>query len=320
MRSVLITGGCGFIGSNLINHLLQVRSDLRVINLDKLDYCANRNNIAEEYRQDHSRYILFPGNVCDSSLVSNLLEIYQIEVVIHLAAQSHVDNSFCNSIQFTKDNILGTHNLLECVKKYGKLYKFIHMSTDEVYGDFTLKRGDRTLNPTNPYAATKASCELLVESYAKSFRLPTVIVRSNNVFGPHQHWEKLIPRFIKLLTQGKKCTIQGTGEQKRTFVFVDDVCRALELVMDEGKLYEIYEIGTEDEYSVLEIADMLIKEIIGNSSVDYLEFIVDRDFNDFRYQVNVEKLTQLGWKPERNFNDNLKRTIGWYLDFFSSEH
>lgn len=317
MKHVLITGGCGFIGSNLINYLLKYRGDkLKIINVDKLDYCSNIKNIDHP---EHPNYVFIPGNICDMDLMTNILKIYKIDVVLHLAAQSHVDNSFSNSLEFTRDNIVGTHTLLECAKKYGQLEKFIFMSTDEVHGDYTLKTSE-ALNPTNPYAATKASCELLVGSYAKSFKLPTIIVRSNNVFGPRQYHEKLIPKFIHLLNQNKKCTIQGKGDQKRTFIYTEQVCEALEMIMDYGELYEVYEMGSYDEYSVLDITSLLVKKIIGKDAKveDWIEFIQDRDFNDFRYHVNTEKLEKLGWKPKHNFLQYLDKTIEWYLQHFSN--
>lgn len=311
MKNLLITGGCGFIASNLINYLSK-SGQYNIVNIDKMSYCANINNVEIE---DQSKYTLIPGNICDPDLVLNLLKIHQIDVILHLAAQSHVDNSFGNSLQFTKDNIVGTHNLLECSKKYGKLQKFIYMSTDEVEGDFNLKEGGKMLNPTNPYAATKAASELLVESYAKSFKLPTTIIRSNNVYGPRQYWEKLIPRFIVLLEQGKKLTIQGDGNQTRTFVYVEDVCRAIELVMEKGELYQIYSIGTDNEYSVRDIAEILIRKIHGIENVNldvWITFIKDRDFNDSRYVVDPSKLVNLGWSETGTFEENLSKTVTWY--------
>lgn len=320
-QNLLVTGGCGFIASNLINYFFtQYPGQFKIINLDKMDYCANINNILPNI-QSNPDYVLVPGNCCSSDLVSNLLSIHKIDIILHLAAQSHVDHSFGNSIQFTKDNILATHNLLECSKKYGKLSKFIYMSTDEVQGDFNLREGGKTLNPTNPYAATKASCELIVESYAKSFKLPTIIVRSNNVYGPRQFWEKLIPRFITLLSQNKKLTIQGSGEQKRVFVHVHDVCTALDCIMRNGELFQIYSIGTDDEFSVLEISKMLISHIKNinfdlNWSKDdltlWIDYVQDRDFNDSRYYVNTDKLRELGWTPSKSFNLGLKDTVEWY--------
>lgn len=317
MINILITGGCGFIGSNLINHLLKTRGDtIKIINIDRLDYCSNLDNIINP---NHPNYVFIPGNICDMDLIGNVLKIYQIEIVLHLAAQSHVDNSFGNSLAFTKDNIVGTHTLLECAKKYGKLTKFIYMSTDEVCGDYSLndhETPNAVLNPTNPYAATKASCELLVGSYAKSFKLPTIILRSNNVFGPNQYHEKLIPKFLCMLYRGEKCTIQGSGNQKRTFIHTSDVCQAIELVMDKGKLNEIYEMGSQDEYSVLEITQLLLKKLHGEGEQleNWITSVVDRDFNDFRYHVNTQKLEQLGWQPGHDFPNKLNQTIEWYLD------
>lgn len=314
MRKILLTGGCGFIGSNLINHLIKDQHNY-IVNLDKIDYCSNIENV-KITEEDRKRYVLIPGNCCDIDLVTNLLKIYKIDIVLHLAAQSHVDNSFGNSLSFTRDNILGTHTLLECAKKYGKLQKFIYMSTDEVLGDSTLKKKG-PLNPTNPYAATKASCELLVRSYSISFKLPTIIVRSNNVFGPRQHKEKLIPRFIDLLVNNQKLTIQGSGLQKRTFVHVDDVCRAYDLIMTRGELNEVYEIGTHNEFTVLEIGSLILNKIKKTEKIEnWLEFIQDRDFNDFRYQVDTSKLEELGWKlPSiEKFTEDLKNTIEWYLE------
>ena len=312
MKRILITGGCGFIGSNLVNYLIK-NPNLFIVNLDKIDYCSSLENL-DIPPECLNRYVLIPGNCCDIDLVSNILTIYKIDVILHLAAQSHVDNSFGNSLSFTKDNIMGTHTLLECAKIYNKLHRFIFMSTDEVHGDSTLK-SDQSLNPTNPYAATKASCELLVGSYAKSFKLPTIIVRSNNVFGPRQHKEKLIPRFIDLLIKKKKLTIQGSGMQKRTFVHVNDVCQALEMVMNKGELYEIYEIGSHNEYTVLEIGAILLNRLKGKNEKleNYLEYIQDRDFNDFRYHVNTYKLETLGWVPPKNFMEDLNKTVDWYL-------
>tara|TARA_R100001163_G_C5049224_1_gene186176 strand:- start:313 stop:1311 length:999 start_codon:yes stop_codon:yes gene_type:complete len=320
MKNLLITGGCGFIASNFINYLFRERpNQFKIVNLDKMDYCARIDNVDKNVRENPN-YVLVPGNCCSPELVSNLLEIYKIDIVFHLAAQSHVDHSFGNSLQFTKDNIVGTHNLLECAKKYGKIEKFIYMSTDEVQGDFNLREESKTLNPTNPYAATKASCELLVESYAKSFKLPTIIIRSNNVYGPRQFWEKLIPRFIVLLSQSKKLTIQGSGQQTRVFVYSEDVARALEMVMDKGELFKIYSIGTDDEFSVLQIARMLISKIKNvelNENDDlseWIKYIPDRDFNDSRYYVDVSELKNLGWSPNGLFSDNLDETIKWYIN------
>lgn len=187
------------------------------------------------------------------------------------------------------------------------------MSTDEVHGSSTLK-SEETFNPTNPYAATKAACELLVGSYSKSFKLPSLIIRSNNIFGPRQHTEKLIPRFISQLQNGEKCPVQGCGGQMRTFVYVEDVCDAIDLVAHKGEINEIYEIGSHDEYTVLDIAKILVKKILNRDDYkELLTFVEDRDFNDFRYEVNAEKLIELGWKQKHSFEEGMNKTIDWYI-------
>ena len=213
MINLLITGGCGFIGSNFINHISS-KSKYRIFNLDALYYCADINNINPEVRNS-GNYHFIKGNLCDESLLTFVLETYQITQVINFAAQSHVQNSFEDSLLYTKDNILGTHTLLETCRKYGQIEKFIHVSTDEVYGESMLdineshKTEHSILCPTNPYAATKAGAELIAQSYHHSFNFPVIITRGNNVCGPNQYPEKLIPRFIKLLKENKKVTIQG---------------------------------------------------------------------------------------------------------------
>jgi len=209
MKNLLITGGCGFIGSNYINYIFNKYNDVRIINIDAMYYCASETNIEEDVRNSE-RYILVKGNLCSYDLVYHIIEHYKIDHIIHFAAQSHVQNSFEDALQYTKDNVVGTHNLLEAVRKYGKIKKFIHVSTDEVYGESmieqneTKKTEESILCPTNPYAATKASAELIAQSYYYSFNIPIIITRGNNVYGPNQYPEKIIPKFIKLLCEDKK--------------------------------------------------------------------------------------------------------------------
>jgi UDP-glucose 4,6-dehydratase len=248
-----------------------------------------------------------------------ILEEERIEVVMHFAAQTHVDNSFGNSIEFTKNNILGTHVLLECVKSYGKITKFIHVSTDEVYGEQTIDETPRIeksiLEPTNPYAATKASAEFLVKSYAKSFGIPVIITRGNNVYGPHQFPEKMIPRFICQLFQNKPITIHGRGESRRNFLYVEDVARAFETILFHGQIGECYNIGGTNEFSVYNVAQMLIAKIndeIPECGVNFT-FVEDRPFNDFRYSIDSTKLHELGWVEQKSWDDGLQETIQWYF-------
>ena len=241
---ILVTGGCGFIGSNFINWYFDT-FDCTIINFDALYYCASVENIKIHIRQS-SRYKFYNENLCSSDLLS-ILKSNDVTHIIHFAAQSHVQNSFTDSIQYTMDNVLGTHHLLEAARKYGKLEKFIHVSTDEVYGESMIIEGEdkkteeSIMCPTNPYAATKAGAELLAQSYYHSFKLPVIITRGNNVYGPNQYPEKLIPKFIQLLKADKKVTIQGDGHNLRSFIHVDDVCSGFALVLDK-ELSEKYTI------------------------------------------------------------------------------
>jgi UDP-glucose 4,6-dehydratase len=280
-------------------------------------YCANENNIIEEIRNS-PRYHLVKGNLCSSDLINHILENFQVDTIIHFAAQSHVQNSFEDSLKYTYDNILGTHTLLESSRKYGKIKKFIHISTDEVYGESLLSDDEEKKNeqsilcPTNPYAATKAGAELIANSYRYSFKLPIIITRGNNVYGPNQYPEKLIPRFIDLLKDNKKVTIQGDGSNVRAFLHSLDVAKALELILEKGKIGEIYNIGSDEdkEYTVLEIAKILIKMIKNTENYDdYIEYIEDRPFNDKRYYISNEKVKKLGWLIEKDFNEGLLELI-----------
>jgi dTDP-glucose 4,6-dehydratase len=280
-------------------------------------YCANENNV-KEYIRNSPNYKLIKGNMCDINFIKYVVEENQITHVIHIAAQSHVDNSFENSLQYTQDNILGTHTLLEVCRKYGKLERFIHVSTDEVYGESMLEDDEQhktehsVLCPSNPYAATKAGAELIAQAYYHSYRMPIIITRGNNVYGPNQYPEKLIPRFIQLLKADKKVTIQGDGSCVRAFLHAEDTARAFECVLEKGQLGEIYNIGCDVgmEYSVLEVAKILIKMIKGVENYDdWIEYVKDRLFNDKRYYISNQKLKNLGWDIRVDFMDGLKELV-----------
>ena len=319
MLNLLITGGCGFIASNFINHIFN-QNKYNIINIDAMYYCANEKNVFEHIRNSKN-YTFIKANICDKNFIDYILKENNIEYVIHFAAQSHVDNSFENSLQYTKDNILGTHTLLECCRKYGKIKKFIHVSTDEVYGESMIceeenkKTEETSLCPTNPYASTKAGAELLAKSYYHSFKMPIIITRGNNVYGRNQYPEKLIPKFITLLNNNNKVTIQGDGSNIRAFLHVLDVAKAFELILTQGKIGEIYNIGSDEdqEYTVLEIAKILIKKIKNSENYnDYIEYIEDRPFNDKRYYISNDKLKKLGWTINVNFEDGINDTIEYY--------
>ena len=313
---LLVTGGCGFIGSNFINHYYFSNPLVHIINMDAMYYCAREENVFPEIRAS-DRYSLVKGNTGSMDLVRHILAAHQITHVIHFAAQSHVQNSFEDSLQYTRDNILGTHVLLECCRQWGRIERFIHVSTDEVYGESML--GDETkmheesvLCPTNPYAATKAGAELVAKAYYHSFKMPIIITRGNNVYGPNQYPEKLIPRFIQLLKKGGKVTIQGDGSCLRSFLHVYDVARAFETILHKGQTGEIYNIGGDDhhEYSVMEIAEKLIRMCTGNTAyAEYIEYIPDRPFNDKRYYITNNKLRDLGWEAEWELERGLQALV-----------
>ena len=315
---LFITGGCGFIGSNFINYYCKKNPDIKVINYDALYYCADINNVNKEVR-DSDNYTFIEGNLQSYDLLKHIFQNNNISHVIHFAAQSHVQTSFTDSIRYTQDNILGTHNLLEVNRLYNKsLKRFIHVSTDEVYGesmntvDETHKTEHSILCPTNPYAATKAGAELIAQSYCHSFKMPIIITRGNNVYGPNQYPEKLIPKFIKQLKNNEKVTIQGDGPTVRAFLHAYDTARAFECILENGKNGEIYNIGCDEgmEYSVMEVAKMLIRMIKDTDDYDnWITYIEDRLYNDERYYISNQKLRDLGWDIKIKFEDGLQELI-----------
>ncbi len=234
MPNALVTGGCGFIASNFINIMHKRYPDITFVNIDKLDYCSNRNNVNE------GASVLFQGSLCNTEFVESVINFYKFEYVFHFAAQSHVDNSFIDPISFTMDNTYGTHVLIEMCRKYIPNAQIIHFSTDEVYGesltDVPFTESSGVLKPTNPYSASKAAAEMIVRSYIQSFNMDIKIIRCNNVYGPNQYPEKLIPKFKRLLREGEKCTIHGTrsAQVKRAFMHVEDVIDAVDIVWNKG--------------------------------------------------------------------------------------
>ncbi len=305
-QNILVTGGCGFIGSNFINN---VGDEYNVVCLDKMDYCAKKEHVLAPCK-------IYVGNINDSDLVLQILTENLIDTVVHFAAQSHVDNSFGNSVAFTLDNVLGTHNLLEVCRKYNGIKRFVHISTDEVYGEVSLTESSSEsslLNPTNPYAASKAGAEFIVRSYMYSYNFPAIVTRGNNVYGPNQFPEKLIPKFITYLLTDRKCTIHGLGESRRNFIHVSDTVQAIKTILFKGELRETYNIGSSNEYDVNEIFAILLKKLKPESSLkDWRIHMTDRNFNDKRYKVDSGKLHLLGWEEKINFDQGLDQTIGWY--------
>ena len=304
---LLVTGGLGFIGSNFVEHVLRVRDDVEVINVDKCDYMAREYNVAP-----HPHYSYIRGDITEHYHMVHIFRTHQPDVVIHFAAQSCVTRSFDLAFRYTKDNVLGTHVLLETARGYGRLNKFIHISTDEVYGDVGphARCDERSpLNPSNPYSASKAAAELYVRAYGTSYGLPVVITRGNNVFGPKQYPEKLVPLFITQILQGRPCTIHGTGETRRNFVHVDDVSRAVQTILERGEVGAVYNVGSHYEYSVNDIFDKL-KDIL--PSATSVRVPDPRPHNDSRYCIDSSALRSLGWSEGADFDADLRRTVEWY--------
>lgn len=309
--SILVTGGCGFIGSHFINYIFDKYNDINIINYDAMYYCASENNVKVNIINSN-RYTLIKGNLNNTELISSVLEKYKIDYVVHFAAQSHVQNSFYESLSYTYDNVMGTHSLLESCRIYGKIKKIIHVSTDEVYGESKIIDDKKTelslLCPTNPYAGTKAAAELIAQTYIHSFKLPILITRGNNVYGANQYPEKLIPKFINLLKNDKKVTIQGNGLCKRSFLHISDTVKAFDILLNKGIVGEIYNIGCDEnmEYSIIDIAHILIEKIkLTKNYEEWIEYIEDRPFNDSRYYINNDKLKNLGWTIDKNFIDGI---------------
>ena len=307
MPKALVTGGCGFIGSNFLNIMKDRHPDIEFVNIDKVDYCSNIHNV------NPGVATLVHRNLCNAGFLENLIKENKFDYVFHFAAQSHVDNSFVSPLGFTMDNTYGTHVLIEMCRRHIPNVEFIHFSTDEVYGEskddepFTEATG--VLRPTNPYSASKAAAEMIVMSYMESFGMNIKILRCNNVYGPNQYPEKLIPKFIRLLKNNEKCTIHGANSAnlRRAFMHVDDVVDAVEVVWKHGKTGEVYNIASDDEISVMDVTKLIIKTIKDTENYDeWIEYVEDRPFNDQRYYICADKLKALGWSQKKTREDLIK--------------
>lgn len=291
----------------------------KIVVYDNLDYCACLANLEE--LADLPNFKFVKGDIASPDLVSYVLREEKIDTIMHFAAQTHVDNSFGNSFAFTQTNIYGTHVLLESAKNCPTIKRFIHVSTDEVYGegedfDTDPMSEEHVLEPTNPYAATKAGAEFLVKSYFRSFKLPCLITRGNNVYGPHQFPEKLIPKFTNQLLKNLSLTIHGDGSNTRNFLFVKDVASAFDVILHKGQVGQIYNIGGKNELPNIEVARSLLKAFGRESQEEkWITFVPDRKFNDLRYTINSDKLHKLGWKEEWTWEKGLECTVEWYKKY-----
>ena len=308
---LLITGGCGFIGSNFIRHLLKKYPEYKIINLDALTYCGNLENLKDI--ENNSNYTFIHGNICDKRLVQDLTK--DVDSVINFAAESHVDNSIKSPEIFVETNVQGTLNLLQASKD-NKVGRYLQISTDEVYGSLGATGyfyETTPLAPNSPYSASKASADLLVKAYHETYKLPTLITRCSNNYGPYQYPEKLIPFFISKLLKDEKIPVYGDGLNVRDWLYVYDHCEAIDLVLHKGKCGEIYNIGGHNEKTNLEITHLILDAM--NKDDSFIEFVEDRLGHDRRYAISNDKISsKLDWKPKITFEEGIKKTITWYLN------
>ncbi|KAK6134463.1 hypothetical protein DH2020_031802 [Rehmannia glutinosa] len=313
-KNILITGAAGFIASHVANRLVRNYPEYKIVVLDKLDYCSNLKNLLPSNSSPNFKFV--KGDIGSADLVNYLLITENIDTIMHFAAQTHVDNSFGNSFEFTKNNIYGTHVLLEACKVTGQIRRFIHVSTDEVYGEtdedaIVGNHEASQLLPTNPYSATKAGAEMLVMAYGRSYGLPVITTRGNNVYGPNQFPEKLIPKFILLAMRGKTLPIHGDGANVRSYLYCEDVAEAFEVVLHKGEVGHVYNIGTKKERRVTDVA----RDICNLFNMDpekSIQFVENRPFNDQRYFLDDQKLKNLGWSEKTTWEEGLKKTMEWY--------
>ena len=330
-KTILITGGAGFIGSNFIHHFTKTHPDYTIINLDKLTYAGNLSNLDGI---DASNYHFVKGDIGNRELVEYIFEKFNPKYVINFAAESHVDRSIEGPEIFIKTNVYGTHVLLDVAKEFWqdknmlKEARFLQISTDEVYGSLPLESKEKftensPLKPNSPYSASKASADLLTRAYFVTYKMPILITRSSNNFGPRQYPEKLIPVVIKKALKGEPIPIYGDGKNVRDWLYVEDNCKAIDLVLHKGKIGEIYNIGGENEWKNIDLVN-LICEILGeltDKTSDYykslITFVRDRPGHDRKYSLDVNKIKKdLGWSPSQKFVENLKKTMEWYLSIW----
>ena len=314
-KNILVTGAAGFIGSNFVEYFKNKYPKYNIIVLDKLTYAGNIHNLDKVI----DKIIFEKGDICDFENVKKIFEKYNINGVIHFAAESHVDNSIKRPFIFTQTNVIGTHTLLEVAKQVwgeGSTNKFVHISTDEVYGTLGEEgyfTEESMIKPNSPYSASKASSDLIAKAYHETYKMNVTITNCSNNYGPYQHNEKLIPHMIKLALEDKKLPVYGTGKNIRDWLYVEDHCKAIDLVFHNGNAGERYNIGGHNEKRNIDIVKLILNHL--GKSEDLIEYVEDRKGHDYRYAIDPSKIKrELGWEPETKFEDGIIKTIDWYLN------
>lgn len=313
MKNILVTGGAGFIGSNFINHTLKERDDYFIVNLDKLTYAGNLENLKPS--QDKRNYRFVKGDIVNSELVNFIFEKYRIKYVINFAAESHVDRSILGSEIFYRTNVIGTNILLETARKF-EVEKFLQVSTDEVYGSLGSSgffTESTPLSPNSPYSSSKAAADMMALSFHHTFGLPVVVTRCSNNYGSYQFPEKLIPLMIINSLKGKPLPVYGDGLNVRDWIYVIDHNNAINLVLEKGVCGEVYNIGAGNEMPNIQIIKLILNYI--KKSEDLIQYVKDRPGHDRRYAIDSSKIqSQLNWRPEFSFEDAIIKTIDWYIE------
>lgn len=314
--TIIVTGGAGFIGSNFIFHMLQAHPDYRIVCLDKLTYAGNLSTLEPVLQQDNFRFV--KADICDRQAVDKLFQEEKPDMVVNFAAESHVDRSIENPGIFLETNIMGTAVLMDACRKYG-IKRYHQVSTDEVYGDLPLDRPDlffteeTPLHTSSPYSSSKASADLLVMAYYRTYGLPVTISRCSNNYGPYHFPEKLIPLMIANALADKPLPVYGNGENVRDWLYVEDHCRAIDLIIHNGKVGEVYNVGGHNEKRNIDIVRIICQELGKPESL--IVHVEDRKGHDRRYAIDPAKIhRELGWLPETKFEDGIKKTVKWYLE------
>lgn len=329
MKNMIVTGGAGFIGSNFVRYILKKDNEAKVINIDKLTYAGNLENL--KGLEENPRYIFEKVDICDKDSIEKIINKYEVDTIVNFAAESHVDRSIKDPTEFIKTNINGTQILLDAAKKawtigedkYKNGVKYVQVSTDEVYGSLNLEdkcfEETTPLNPHSPYSASKASADMLVKAYHDTYKFPACITRCSNNYGPYQFPEKFIPLIINNCLQHKSIPVYGDGSNIRDWLFVEDHCIAIHRVIEDGRVGEVYNVGGHNERTNMQIVKTVIeylnKNVDNTINEDLIIYVKDRKGHDKRYGINPEKISnELGWLPRTNFEDGIVETIKWYLD------